>query len=159
VRSSAACAAAGGFPAACIATYATAAVGVTLTAASRVYLFEPCTSPATEAQAAGRIHRLGQTKEIHIVRLAFRRSVEAALVEMHDARQKGHMNDATAEGRQALRAHFRTHGVDAAHAVAGPTEVTIVPIDARRPWDGKIRNTWQRCARCESKALVDSAKC
>ena len=46
----------------CIATYAVAAVGVTLTAANRVYLFEPCLDAATEAQAAGRVHRLGQAR-------------------------------------------------------------------------------------------------
>ena len=51
-----------------IVTYATAAVGITLTAATRVYLMEPSMDPAQEVQAAGRIHRLGQTKEIHIKR-------------------------------------------------------------------------------------------
>lgn len=44
-------------------TFATAAVGLTLTQASRVYLLEASLDPATEAQAAGRIHRLGQEKE------------------------------------------------------------------------------------------------
>ena len=43
-----------------IVTYATAAVGITLTAANRVFLLEPCQDPGQEAQAAGRIHRLGQ---------------------------------------------------------------------------------------------------
>ena len=47
-----------------IVTYRTAAVGITLTAANRVYLFEPALDPAQEVQAAGRIHRLGQTKEV-----------------------------------------------------------------------------------------------
>ena len=47
-----------------VVTYRTAAVGITLTAANRVYLFEPALDPAQEVQAAGRIHRLGQTKEV-----------------------------------------------------------------------------------------------
>ena len=59
-----------------IVTYGTAAVGITLTAASRVYLMEPALDPATEAQAAGRIHRLGQTREVLIKRFCFRDSVE-----------------------------------------------------------------------------------
>ena len=51
-----------------VVTYATAAVGITLTAATRVYLMEPAIDPAQEMQAAGRIHRLGQTKDIFITR-------------------------------------------------------------------------------------------
>ena len=37
---------------------------------------EPCVDPAQEAQAAGRIHRLGQTKDIFIKRYCFKDSVE-----------------------------------------------------------------------------------
>ena len=44
-----------------IVTYAVAAVGITLTAANRIFLMEPCIDPAQEIQAAGRIHRLGQS--------------------------------------------------------------------------------------------------
>ena len=51
-----------------IVTYATAAVGITLTAANRIYLMEPCIDPSQETQAAGRIHRLGQTKDVFIKR-------------------------------------------------------------------------------------------
>jgi SNF2 family DNA or RNA helicase len=47
-----------------VATMKIGNVGITLTAATRVYLFEPCIDPATEVQAAGRIHRLGQTKNV-----------------------------------------------------------------------------------------------
>jgi len=42
-----------------VMTIRTGAVGVTLTAAHRVYLPEPCLDPVTEAQTAGRIHRHG----------------------------------------------------------------------------------------------------
>ena len=52
-----------------VVTYRTAAVGITLTAANRVYLFEPALDPAQEVQAAGRIHRLGQTKEVNVLAL------------------------------------------------------------------------------------------
>ena len=41
-------------------------VGITLTAASRVYLLEPMLDPRDEMQAAGRIHRLGQTKDVMV---------------------------------------------------------------------------------------------
>ena len=73
-----------GTPKLCVATYATAAVGVTLTAANRVYLMEPSPDPATELQAAGRIHRLGQTKEVLIKRFAFRNTIEHAIVDLHE---------------------------------------------------------------------------
>ena len=39
-------------------------VGITLTAADVVYLLGPCVDPGDEVQAAGRIHRLGQTRRV-----------------------------------------------------------------------------------------------
>ena len=41
-----------------VATMKVGNVGITLTAATRVYLMEPCLDPTMEVQAAGRIHRL-----------------------------------------------------------------------------------------------------
>mmetsp|Transcript_26940 Transcript_26940/g.77684 ORF Transcript_26940/g.77684 Transcript_26940/m.77684 type:complete len:504 (+) Transcript_26940:154-1665(+) len=58
-------------------------VGITLTAASRVYLMEPCLDPAVEVQAAGRIHRLGQTKPVHVIRYAFKDSPEYNITKLH----------------------------------------------------------------------------
>ena len=48
-------------PAVFVVTLRSGNVGITLTAASRVYLLEPCLDPAVEVQAAGRIHRLGES--------------------------------------------------------------------------------------------------
>lgn len=45
-----------------VATMKVGNVGITLTAATRVYLMEPCLDPMMEVQAAGRIHRLGQVR-------------------------------------------------------------------------------------------------
>lgn len=58
-------------------------VGITLTAASRVYLMEPCLDPAVEVQAAGRIHRLGQTKPVHVIRYAFKNSPQHNITKLH----------------------------------------------------------------------------
>ena len=67
----------------------TAACGITLTAATRVYLCEPCLDPATEVQAAGRIHRLGQSKEVLCRRFCFRDSVESSIVKVHEKIKAG----------------------------------------------------------------------
>ena len=72
-----------------IFTVATAAVGITLTAATRVYLMEPMADPAQEVQAAGRIHRLGQTQDIFIRRYCFRDSIEEAVCAMHEQIRRG----------------------------------------------------------------------
>jgi SWI/SNF-related matrix-associated actin-dependent regulator of chromatin subfamily A3 len=42
------------------------AVGITLTAASHVYIMEPLHKPALELQAIGRSRRMGQTKSITV---------------------------------------------------------------------------------------------
>jgi E3 ubiquitin-protein ligase SHPRH len=38
------------------------------------YLMEPCVDPAHEVQAAGRIHRLGQSKDVLVKRFCYRAS-------------------------------------------------------------------------------------
>ena len=72
-----------------VATMKIGNVGITLTAASRVYLFEPCLHPQMEIQAAGRIHRLGQTKAVTVKKLVFRNTVESSIVTLHDAMKNG----------------------------------------------------------------------
>lgn len=70
-------------PSVFVITMQSGSVGMTLTAASRVYLMEPCLDPAVEVQAAGRIHRLGQTKSVQVIRYAFRNSPEENIVRLH----------------------------------------------------------------------------
>eukprot|EP00037_Helgoeca_nana_P030426 m.375810 g.375810 ORF g.375810 m.375810 type:complete len:1020 (+) comp28186_c1_seq1:26-3085(+) len=66
-----------------VATIRTGNVGITLTAATRVYLLEPCMDPAEEIQCAGRIHRLGQTKEVFVKRFCYQDTIESAVVKLH----------------------------------------------------------------------------
>ena len=66
-----------------VITMRTGAVGITLTAASTVYLMEPCLDPSTEMQAAGRIHRLGQTKQVLVKRFVFRSTIEEMVCIAH----------------------------------------------------------------------------
>ncbi|KAK6855681.1 hypothetical protein PG995_007832 [Apiospora arundinis] len=54
------------------------AVGLTLTAASRVYLMEPQWNPSIEEQALARVHRIGQTKEVTTIRFIMEGTIEKA---------------------------------------------------------------------------------
>ena len=45
--------------------------------------------PAMEVQAAGRIHRLGQTSDVLIKRFAFRDSLEANICALHEQMKQG----------------------------------------------------------------------
>lgn len=49
-----------------------------LTVANRVYIMEPQWNPMVESQAIGRVLRLGQTKDVHVVRYIMKGSVEEA---------------------------------------------------------------------------------
>lgn len=71
-------------PRVCIASVNIGSVGVTLTAATRVYLMEPSIDPAAEVQCAGRIHRLGQTKDVLFTRFCFRNTIDEAIVKLHE---------------------------------------------------------------------------
>ena len=70
-------------PAVFVITLRSGNAGITLTAASRVYLLEPALDPAVEVQAAGRIHRLGQNKPCHVVKFAFKKSYEENVIKLH----------------------------------------------------------------------------
>ena len=50
-----------------------------MTQANQVFLMEPGFNPALEQQAIGRVHRLGQKREVEIVRLLVKDSVETRI--------------------------------------------------------------------------------
>jgi len=58
------------------------AVGINLTEANRVFLMEPALNPALEAQAIGRVHRLGQKHKVEVLRLVMSDSVETRMVKL-----------------------------------------------------------------------------
>lgn len=57
-------------------TLGTGAVGLNLTKASRLHILEPQWNPSVEAQAIGRVVRLGQEKSVVITRYIVRSTVE-----------------------------------------------------------------------------------
>ena len=57
-------------------TLGTGALGLNLTAATRVHLLEPQWNPAVEKQAIGRVVRMGQEKNATIIRYSVKNSVE-----------------------------------------------------------------------------------
>jgi len=76
--------------------------GLTLTAADTVVLFDPWWNPAVEAQAADRIHRIGQTKPSTIYKLITRGTVEEKILRLQDRKRNiisaamGEMTDESA---------------------------------------------------------------
>ena len=58
------------------------AVGINLTQANFIVLLDACTNPALEAQAIGRVWRLGQKRKVHIRRYIMNDSIETRILEM-----------------------------------------------------------------------------
>ena len=58
-----------------------ASLGLNLTMASRVILLDSWWNGATEDQAIDRCHRLGQTREVHVVKIAMKLSESEDTVE------------------------------------------------------------------------------
>ncbi|KAI1318098.1 hypothetical protein EDD11_007150 [Mortierella claussenii] len=68
-------------------------VGLNLTSAQRVYLMDPHWNPAVESQAIDRIHRLGQTKPVDVVRFIIKDSIEENILELQ--KRKAELSDMT----------------------------------------------------------------
>ena len=159
-----------------VVTYQTAAVGITLTAASRVFLLEPSLDPAQEHQAAGRIHRLGQDKEVFIKRYAFRDSIEEAVIKLHEKIKSGDIKVRNGVFPKEAVKLMATSGAAMPHAFdTGPTYVrTMVVDDVKwRPNQRAKQNgtaarspgvsSWTRvcqeqaCASCGLRRIVDGS--
>ncbi len=62
-------------------------VGLTLTAADTVVLYDPWWNPAAEAQAADRAHRIGQDKPVTIIRLVAAGTVEDRILDLQQRKR------------------------------------------------------------------------
>ncbi|MCD4556642.1 DEAD/DEAH box helicase [Schaalia sp. lx-100] len=62
--------------------------GLTLTEADYVFLMDPWWNPAAEEQAIDRAHRIGQTKKVHVYRLAASGTIEEKVVALQEKKRK-----------------------------------------------------------------------
>ncbi|KAI3402122.1 hypothetical protein diail_51 [Diaporthe ilicicola] len=63
-------------------------LGLNLTSGNSVYIMEPLFNPAAEAQAIDRVHRLGQKREVHCIRLLMEQSFEEKMRELQEKKMK-----------------------------------------------------------------------
>ncbi len=71
-------------------------VGLNLTAADTVILYDPWWNPATERQAMDRVHRIGQDKPVFVHKMIADGTVETAIQQMQQRKQA--LSDALFEG-------------------------------------------------------------
>ncbi|MCQ2453530.1 MAG: SNF2 family helicase [Clostridia bacterium] len=62
--------------------------GLNLTGADMVIHYDPWWNPAAEEQAVDRAHRIGQTKEVEVIRLLVHDSIEEQVVNMSQSKRK-----------------------------------------------------------------------
>lgn len=74
-------------PSVMLLTKQVGALGLTLTAATRVVLFEPHWSPAADAQAVDRAYRIGQSQDVLVYRLVIAGGIEERIVRRQVAKQ------------------------------------------------------------------------
>ncbi|CAJ1949446.1 unnamed protein product [Cylindrotheca closterium] len=74
--------------------------GINLTQANRVFLMEPGFNPALEKQAIGRVHRLGQKRNVEIIRLIVKDSIETRICEFLETKYRISTNAASKAGSE-----------------------------------------------------------
>lgn len=80
-------------------------LGLNLTQASRVFLLDPWWNPATEDQAIDRVHRIGQTREVVVVRFIIAGSVEERILALQEKKRQlacGALSTPAERARQSL---------------------------------------------------------
>ncbi|KAF7595077.1 hypothetical protein BBP40_007280 [Aspergillus hancockii] len=75
------------------------ALGLNLTAASRVVILEPFWNPFVEEQAIDRVHRLNQTVDVKIYKMIIKGTVEERIIDLQE--RKRELANVTIEGKTA----------------------------------------------------------
>ena len=97
--------------------------GLTLVAATSVFILEPSLNPAIEEQAINRIHRIGQTRPTTVYRFVVADSVEETILDLQAAKRGSLVRGGAGAGGSA-----------AAAAAAGPDDGEDEEAAVRR-WD------------------------
>jgi len=66
-------------------------VGINLTSASAVFLYDPWWNPMVEKQAMDRAHRIGQTKKVNVYKFITKNSIEEKILKLQE--RKGNLFD------------------------------------------------------------------
>jgi SNF2 family DNA or RNA helicase len=69
-------------------TLKTGGLGLNLTAADTVFLFDPWWNVAAETQAVDRVHRIGQDRTVFTYKLIVRNSLEEKIVQLQECKKK-----------------------------------------------------------------------
>ncbi|CCC66970.1 hypothetical protein NCAS_0A04120 [Naumovozyma castellii] len=79
-------------------------VGLNLTCASHAYMMDPWWSPSMEDQAIDRIHRIGQTNNVKVVRFIIENSIEEKMLRIQERKRTiGEAMDADEDERRKRR--------------------------------------------------------
>jgi SNF2 family DNA or RNA helicase len=77
--------------------------GLNLTGADTVILYDLWWNPAVEQQAADRAHRMGQKKEVQVIRLVARGTIEEKINELQE-KKKNLIGEVIQAGQESLSA-------------------------------------------------------
>ncbi len=91
-------------------------IGLNLTAADTVIVYDPWWNPAVERQAMDRAHRIGQDKPVFVHRLIAENTVEAAIQRMQERKQA--LADALFEGTGQGPLALTEEDIDALFSIA-----------------------------------------
>lgn len=78
-------------------------VGLNLTVSNRVFMMDPWWSPSIEDQAVDRIHRIGQVKDVKVVRFIIKNSIEIKMLKIQERKRK--MGEAVEVEEEERRKH------------------------------------------------------
>ena len=73
-------------------------LGLNLTSADTVIIYDPWWNPAAEAQATDRTHRIGQTQPVNCIKLVVRDSIEEKVLELQKRKSELFSNLVEASG-------------------------------------------------------------